>query len=494
LHLATPYCTNSVAKALPKTGLAMPDNKRVFKDAWLRSKIKAGEYWDLGFPGFGLRVSPKGRKTFVLVARYGRANNPARRSLGFYPAISLEKAHAKAEDWIELIQKGVDPAEHEKKIRAEQARKQANTFAAVAQDFANDKLTGERKGKDAEREINLDLMSEWQNKPITEITADDIIGVINKKKRKVVGKTTGRRSHKRMLGGKTGARNLLALVKRLFAWAVGTRAYGLTESPAATLTAKNIIGEDATVSRDRILSDDEIFAFWRATGHMPYPAGPAYRLLMLTALRLNETVRMQRKELDPLLLQRLDNRKENEPVKWQDLPEERSIWTIPKERMKGKNSGKKVARAHVVPTTDEIIGLFAELPRFKGSYLFSTTGGLRPVSIGTKVKAELDRRMLITLRAIARSRGQNPADVTLPHWVNHDVRRTVRSHLSRLKIEEVAREAILAHARPGIKGVYDLHDYREEKREALRLWAARLRSIVEPAPSNVVSIKESLRG
>ena len=53
--------------------------------------------------------------------------------------------------------------------------------------------------------------------------------------------------------------------------------------------------------------------------------------------------------------------------------------------------------------------------------------------------------------------------------MNHDIRRTVRSRLSRLKVTEEAREAVLAHARPGIKGVYDLHDYLDEKREALEL-------------------------
>jgi hypothetical protein len=50
------------------------------------------------------------------------------------------------------------------------------------------------------------------------------------------------------------------------------------------------------------------------------------------------------------------------------------------------------------------------------------------------------------------------------------------------------REAVLAHVRPGIKGVYDLHDYMDEKREALMLWGPRLRSIVNPQPSNVVKL------
>jgi hypothetical protein len=65
----------------------------------------------------------------------------------------------------------------------------------------------------------------------------------------------------------------------------------------------------------------------------------------------------------------------------------------------------------------------------------------------------------------------------------------VRSRLSRLKVTEEAREAVLAHARPGIKGTYDLHDYLEEKREALELWSARLGVIVTPKPNNVVSLR-----
>src|SRR5262249_8295982 len=136
------------------------------------------------------------------------------------------------------------------------------------------------------------------------------------------------------VGGKVGARNLLALVKRFFEWVVDRRIYGLERSPCEALSASKILGEEVTTSRDRILTPDEPFAFWRETGRMGYPVGSAYRLLMLAALRLNEAAKMQRRELDALVLQRL----ENESVFWRDLPADRSIWTIPATRMKGKNS------------------------------------------------------------------------------------------------------------------------------------------------------------
>jgi hypothetical protein len=137
-----------------------------------------------------------------------------------------------------------------------------------------------------------------------------------------------------------------------------------------------------------------------------------------------------------------------------------------------------------------MLALLQTLPHFAdGGYLFSTDGGKKPTWMSSKVKQRLDQHMLRTLRALARRRGNDPRKVQLPAWSNHDIRRSVRSNLSRLKIAEEAREAVMAHARPGLKGVYDLHDYLDEKREALELWATRLRSIVVPRWDNVVTLK-----
>ena len=48
------------------------------------------DVWDAGFPGFGVRLSDTGRKTFVLMARYPGSKNPAR--LGVYDKMSLTDA------------------------------------------------------------------------------------------------------------------------------------------------------------------------------------------------------------------------------------------------------------------------------------------------------------------------------------------------------------------------------------------------------------------
>lgn len=432
--------------------------KKVLTDRALKALKPAasGKRYDVMdgvVPGFGVRVTDKGQRTFILVARYPGAENPTRRALGEYGVITLEAAREKARDWIKMIQRGADPKDVEEQQLQAAARARKNSFAAVAEDFIAEKLIGpdpehpiERKGREVERDVRRELLPAWGRRPITEIAARDIRDIVKAKRRTAPAQ----------------ARNLLGTIKRMFSWAVDQDCYGLTASPADTLKPSKIVGDK--VSGQRILSDLELFALWRAVERTPYPHGPAYQLLILTALRLNEGADASRPEFD------FSNR----------------LWTIPAERMKGKN-GK--ARPHVVPLTDDILTVVNKLPHFKtGEYLFSTTFGASPVWMSDKVKKRIDERMLRTMRALARRRGDDPAKVKIAHWTNHDIRRTVRSGLSRLKVTEEAREAVMAHARPGIKGTYDLYDYLDEKREALDLWAARLRSILNPPPASVIPI------
>lgn len=426
--------------------------KHNISDRWLQSKkTTAGDYWDAGFPGFGVRVSDTGRKTFVLAARYSVGSSPARRALGQYPKITLEKARQRARDWLEQIRQGVDPAKAEERARDAVALRAAMTFAAVAEKFIAGKLPAERKGREVAQDIRREFIPAWGKMPITEVTDLDVLGVINAKKRTAPAQ----------------ARNLLGVAKRLFAWAVDQRTFGLKVSPADGLKPTKLIGEK--VSGDRTLTDVEIFALWRATRHLATPHRAVYRLLMLTALRLNEAA----------------------DAAWPEFDLKDRTWTIPAARMKGKNSK---AREHVVPLTDDVLAILEELPTFKkGPFLFSTTFGVSPVWMSDKIKKRLDARMLRTLRALARRRGEDPATVKLGRWTNHDIRRTVRSGLSRLKVTEEAREALLAHAMPGVRGIYNKYKYLDEKREALELWGARLRSIVEPAPPNVVPLHANAR-
>jgi integrase len=261
------------------------------------------------------------------------------------------------------------------------------------------------------------------------------------------------------------ARNLLTVARRLFAWAIDQLTYGIKANPCDRLKPNKLIGDKP--SRDVVLTEDELHALWRATRH-GYPYQPLFRLLLLSGLGMNEVTR----------------------ATWSEFDFKNGTWTVPASRMKGK-TGK--ARAHVVPLTADIRAVLDALPRFKtGPFVFSNDFGRKPVWMTSLVKKKLDRQMLRTLRALARLRGEDTSKVTLA-FRSHDIRRTLRTGLASLRIPRDTAEAVLGHVAGGVIGIYDRHDYADEKRHALETWAAKLRAIVEPPPYNVVRLAGKTR-
>jgi hypothetical protein len=114
----------------------------------------------------------------------------------------------------------------------------------------------------------------------------------------------------------------------------------------------------------------------------------------------------------------------------------------------------------------------------------------KPVNGFSKAKDRIDGRMLRTWRALGRVNEKDRRNTSIPGWVNHDLRRTVRTHLSALPVQDVVRELIIAHTRTGLHKVYDLYAYLDEKRQCLELWSARLKAIVEPLPPNVIAVEK----
>ena len=73
-------------------------------------------------------------------------------------------------------------------------------------------------------------------------------------------------------------------------------------------------------------------------------------------------------------------------------------------------------------------------------------------------------------------------------YVIHDLRRTARSLLSRAGVASDHAERCLGHVIPGVRGVYDRHEYLEEKRRAFKALAAQVQRIIDPQP-NVVPMR-----
>jgi integrase len=411
--------------------------KRALTDRAIKSlgkkPAKPGKTYDVPdaiVPGLAVRVMPTGRRSFVLVTRFPGRTNPTRRSLGAYGAITLDMARERARVWLDLIRRGIDPQVEEERRRTAELRKQAHTFAAVAEEFIGVHVSKTRQASAVELSIRREFIARWGERPIAGITSHDILVVIDA----AVARGSPYQAH-----------NLLAYAKSLFNWVVSRPNYGLETSPCDRLKPKQIIGKKQ--ARQRILNDAEIKALWSSAETMRYPYGPLIKLLLITGQRLNAVAR----------------------ATWGEFDLDKKLWTIPAGRM-------KAGAAHTVPLPDAAIEVLQDLPRFKkGDHLFSTTYGEVPVNGFSKAKNRLDELMAERLG-------------TVEEFRFHDLRRTMRTGLSSLPVSDLVRELVIAHTKPGLHKVYDLHAYDTEKRQALDLWAAKMRDIVMAPPSNVTAL------
>ena len=409
------------------------------------------EVMDAIVPGLGVRVSAKGKLTFILLTRYPGKANPARRQLGEYGRTTLEKAREKARDWIELVQKGIDPKSPPGDPEGPPPPCGGEvTFVNLVDDYISKAAIGPnpdqplmKRWRDVQRALRVEFVNDKTigdrirkglgSRPVGTLVRADIQQVIED----LVAR-----------GATTSAHNYLAVVRSMFNWAVDTEKYGLETSPCDRIKPKRLIGERR--KRSRFHSDDELTVIWPAAERLGYPFGPVINLLILTGKREAEVAKAKRGEFD------LKKRE----------------WHIPGPRTKS-------GAVDVVPLTDTVIAILKSLPTFggdrKGDYLFSTTFGLKPVSGFSKAAARLNRFVREEAAKGASERGSDdslPAE--LEHYVLHDFRRTIRTNLSRLGVPREIAELVIGHRKKGIDAVYDIFEYLDEKRDALRRWESHL--------------------
>jgi integrase len=190
-------------------------------------------------------------------------------------------------------------------------------------------------------------------------------------------------------------------------------------------------------ARSRILDDDELRAIWKATADYPV-FGALLRFILLTATRRNEAAHMR----------------------WSELNGDRT-WIIPAARYKTNLD-------HLIPLSALA---FSVLPDRNGDFVFSVNSRNAIGGYG-RCKQTIDE-----------ASGVNG-------WVIHDLRRTARSLLSRAGVPSDHAERCLGHVIPGVRGVYDRHEYFEEKASAFEALAGQVQRIINPQ-DNVVSIGSS---
>ncbi len=349
-----------------------------------------------------------------------------RRSLGTYPALKLADARTKAANLKD------NPEELIKPLGSPRPEDPAgDTFGVLAEKYIKRGMVV-RNGPKA----GQPLSRAWENEDIIrrEILphwGDREISSLTKKDATALTDAIVDRGAPQM------ANRVHEVYRRIMNWAV--KRGDIEVNPFALMDLPT-----PKIMRSRTLDREEISALWEACYFMGYPWGSYFRLLLLTAQREREVADMTWSEVD------IDN----------------GVWTIPAERTKN-------GLPHECPLSSLAIKEIRSLPRFNaGDFMFTTQFGRRPVSGFSKAKMRLSRYSGVT------------------DWRIHDIRRTVRTGLASLKVPQVVAERCLNHVeRNALVRTYDLHEYFDEKREALELWSGHVRDIVSPPPENVVRME-----
>ena len=399
------------------------------------AKLERNEIPDAALPGLYLLVQPSGSKSWAY--RYRHDGRTRKKTLGSFPMVNLGEARKRARAAISKIGEGHDPA-----LKA--PKREEKTVEALCRDFVAiyaREHTRERSWKETERILQVEVATKWKWRTAQSITGEDVIDLLDG----IFAR-----------GAPIMANRTLAAVRKLFAWAVGRKL--LAASPCAGVRA---VAKERP--RQRVLRPDELRAIWKAAERLGGPVGDAYKLLILTGQRKSQ-----------VCLARLEHF---------DMRER--LWTIP-----AGAEGSKSDTPHALPITAGIEDIVRACPYRRG-YLFSTTMGTKPLTLGDKVKRQIDTLALEELRKEAIEGGGDPAQVRLEPWTNHDIRRSMRTGISSLAIPEgdLVRELVIGHVRPGVSGIYDMHKYLPEKKVCLELWAAKVRDIVMPPAANVVPLR-----
>lgn len=392
--------------------------------------------WDTELKGFGIRVTKAGASYLVQYRMGGRETSTRRYSIGRHGSPwTPDRARERAADLLEMVRRGIDPAEKERQ-EAEAAAREAQTasglgFSKHADTYLSKRVAGQRRAREVARIFERDLKPHFGSTPLPDIRKADVVALLDK-----VGVRNG-----------SAANKAHSALKTFFRWA--TERDTIQHSPMEGLRKPDPAASEA---RDHVLREDEIRLVWLASFGLPPQFGGMVRFLILTGQRLREVA----------------------GISWNEIDETKREWTLPGERTKN-------GKAHVIPLSEHALQILKDAPAVKSERkLIFTTTGKAPVSGFSKAKAELDK-LVVKLAAKEAQEAGEAEPMTIEPWRYHDLRRTLATSCERLGVPIAVTEAILNHvsgSKRGIVSVYQRHAYLDEKRVALDRWAAEVARIV----------------
>lgn len=410
-------------------------------------------------PGLTFRVTENGVRSWSIRYR-NAAGDHRRKAIGQYPAVSLAKAREAARKIKGTVAGGSDIVAVERLSKAAEQRKRLNTVEGLAEAYFADAELGthrfnakpKRPGTIAEekRIYNKLVKPKFGKSSVADITRAEIQAFVTKQAK----------------GAISNGRHCRNIIRQLMAYAVRNSLIEVNPAHDIAVVMPN--------ARERVLTDEELKAFWQACMrpsevedlNLSLEMGVALCMAAVTLQRGGEIVGM----------------------KWDEIDRASKTWTIPASRMKGK-------KTHIVPLTDLALAMLDKAievaPKKKNDngseYVFP--------SPRSKEDDHLDRR------AFSRAMNRIVKALKQESATPHDLRRTGATTITseRIGIPRFIVSQVLAHSgdtggSAAVTGThYDINDYLPEKRRALEAWAALLKTIVEGAQraDNVSQLKRS---
>lgn len=370
--------------------------------------------------GNGLYFRKQTSESAAWTLRYRFAGRRRWLALGSYPDMGLAQARLAARKARVLIDGGEDPMA----VRAAQidAQRGRGTFRELAEAWFAIEASELKHPKVPRRQLDNHLLPEFGSRAAADVRPADIARLLGRVKRTAP----------------TTANDLLRLTKRIFSF--GVRRHLIERNPAADFTARDAGGAER--SRDRALSRDELAALFAAIHRCPSFGGDnllALKLLLSLGVRKGELLAARWDEFD------LVGASEHGPV-----------WHLPAARTK---TGVPLD----VPLVPAVVGWLRALQELScgSEYVFPQ-----------RRRDHRERYPHVGLDTL------NVALMRVEHglapFTLHDLRRTMRTHLAALGVRREVAERSLGHKLPGVEGVYNRHDFFDERRAALSGWTALL--------------------
>lgn len=292
--------------------------------------------WDTELSGFGCKVTPTGRKVFILQYRMGGRGSRVRKlTLGPLGAITLHKAREQAQIAHGKIATGIDPQSEKQELRAKIGKDRVRDLVT---DFLNKHAANNRRAAETKRIFDHDILPYIGSRSVHEIRKRDIIDILHKVEER---------------GAATMANRVLAAVRKFFNW-LEARAI-LETSPCDGIEAPS-----KEKSRDRCLTDDELSRILKAAQATPFPFGPIVQLLAHTGQRRDEVASLRGCEINTA----------------------KAVWQLPAARAKNG----KPHDVHLTKPTLDIIKACTPV----GDFVLSLSA-TKPFQGWSKSKAQLDK-------------------------------------------------------------------------------------------------------